>query len=222
MAAALPAVLGFAVAAGPAHAATSVSVRVEGAAKNLLAATSVTPPTSGSITKGGAPAGACRESTAAGALDVATHHNWGGKFGSFGIEVDTILGTTLNDKTAYWGFFVNDRFASKGVCGTPLKPGEQLLFAQISLKSKATPLPLVLKAPASATVGKPFAVKAFVFEGKGNKTKPVAGVHFAGISGSTNAQGVATLTPSRAGKLSLVGSATGVIRSAAATVDVTR
>jgi hypothetical protein len=216
---AMPAALGL--IAVPAVAATSVSVRVEGVSKTLVSRT-VTAPTTGSITKGGAPKGACKASTAAGALDVATHHHWGGKFGSFGIEVNTILGTTLNDRTAYWAFFVDDRFASKGVCATPSKPGEQLLFAPVSLKSKTTPLPLVLKAPAHATAGAPFTVKAFVFPEKGNATRPVAGVRFAGMSGATNARGIAHLTVSRPGTASLVGSGKGVIRSAAATVDVTR
>jgi hypothetical protein len=209
-------------ATAPALARTSVSVRVEGATRTLLTQTTVTPPAGGSITKGGTPPGKCKANTAAGALDVATHHRWGGAYGSFGIEVNEILGTTLDDKTAYWGFFVDDRFASKGVCDTPLKPGEQLLFARVSLKTKQTPLPLVLKAPATATVGTPFTVRAFVYPGKGSATKPVAGIRFSGMHATTDAKGIATLTATHAGRLSLIGSGAGVIRSAAATVVVSR
>jgi hypothetical protein len=222
-AAAVPAAaLGLAAAAaGSAAAATSVSVRVEGA--KTLVATTVTPPSSGSITKGGTPAGACKADSAAGALDLATKHNWGGSYSSgLGIEVNTILGTTYSyAKGAYWGFYVDNHFASKGVCDTALKPGEQLLFARVPAKGK-TPLPLVIKAPATAKVGTPFTVKAYEYPGKGNATKPVAGVTFAGLKGTTNAKGVATLTATRAGKLSLVGSGANVIRSAAATVTVSK
>jgi hypothetical protein len=220
-AAAVPAALGL--AATSAHAATSVSVRVEAGSKTLVTAPNVTPPPSGSITKGGTPKGACKANTAAGALDVVTHHNWDGSYSSgLGIEVNTILGTTYSfSHGAYWGFFVDNRFASKGVCDTALRPGEQLLFARVPAKGKP-PLPLVIKAPAGATAGKPFTVRAFEFPGKGNATKPVAGVHFAGFTATTNAKGVATITTGKTGTLSLVGSGDDVIRSAAVTVDVTK
>jgi hypothetical protein len=216
----VPAALSLA-AAGPALASTSVSVRVEGT-KTLVSKT-VTAPSSGSITKGGTPAGACKANTAAGALDVATDHNWGGSYSSgLGIEVNTILGTTYQfSKGAYWGFYVDDHFASEGVCGTALHSGEQLLFARVPAKGK-TPLPLVVKAPAHAKAGTPFTVKAFDFPGKGNQTKPVAGVRFTGASGTTNAQGIAHLTVSKPGKSTLVGSGAGVIRSAAVTVAVSK
>jgi hypothetical protein len=211
------------LAATSAHAATSVSVRVETGSETLVSAPHVTPPPSGSITKGGTPKGACRANTAAGALDVATHHNWGGSYSSgLGIEVNTILGTTYSfSHGAYWGFYVNNRFASSGVCDTALHPGDQLLFARVPAKG-TPPLPLVLKAPAGATAGKPFTVKAFEFTGKGNATKPIAGAHFAGFKATTNAKGIATITTSTTGTLSLVGSGDHVIRSAAVTVDVTK
>ena len=80
----------------------------------------------------------------------------------------------------------------------------------------------MLSAPAKASVGTPFQVKAFYYPGQGKATKPVKGVSFAGASGTTNAKGEATVTASRAGTLELVGSATGFIRSAADTVTVTQ
>jgi hypothetical protein len=68
-----------AVAAAPAVAfgaqARTVTVRVEGKARTLLMATPVRLG-SGSVTKGGAPKGACSADSEAGALDVATHHRW--------------------------------------------------------------------------------------------------------------------------------------------------
>src|SRR5439155_1094799 len=67
-------------AAPLAAAGTNVTVRVEGAKKTLLPATSASTH-SGWITKAGTPTGKCPASSAAGALDVATSHNWGGKCG---------------------------------------------------------------------------------------------------------------------------------------------
>ncbi len=209
------------VGAAPALAAgTTVSVRVEGVAKTLLAARTVTTPASGSITKDGAPAGSCPATNAAGALNVATHGSWGGKYSSGqGIFVNTILGETdLYTAGHYWELFVDNRVASEGVCDQKLTAGEQLLFAAVP--AKGTEYPLVLKAPRTATVGRPFTVKAFYYPGKGAQTKPVAGVRFPGVKGTTNRQGVGTLTARQAGKLSLVASAKGEIRSAAATVAV--
>jgi hypothetical protein len=60
-------------------AGTRVSVRVEGKNRTLLA-DKVVQTRSGSITKGGAPSGACLASSGQGALDVATHGRWSGKF----------------------------------------------------------------------------------------------------------------------------------------------
>jgi hypothetical protein len=215
-----------AVLAGPALAASpvKVSVRVEGKSKTLLAARSVKTPTSGSITKGGAAKGSCPAGgTAAGALNVATRGKWGGTNSQgFGIEVTTILGET--DKFSaghWWEFFVNDHAASLGICSQKVVPGDQLLFAAVSSKAKAE-FPILLSAPKKATVGKSFAVKASYFPGKSNKSKPLAGVKLKGIKGTTNSKGVATVTASKAGKLSIVGSKRNEIRSAAATIAVSK
>ncbi len=217
-----PAALTLALA-GPAFAAPSVSVRVEGLTKTLLETKTVTAPSTGSITKGGTPAGTCPDDTAAGALDVATHHDWGGTYSSgLGIEVNSILGTAYSySHGSYWAFYVNNRYASSGVCDTALAPGESLLFAAVPAKGK-TPVPLVIRAPKTATAGRPFTVRAVDYPGKGSATKPVSGVSFAGTSTKTNAKGVATLTVSKAETLSLVGSRTGFIRSAAARVTITK
>ncbi len=68
------------VAGAPAAAlaaGTTVSVRVEGLTRTLLA-TKVVHTHSGSITKGGTPSRRLSATTAAGALDVATRHRWSG------------------------------------------------------------------------------------------------------------------------------------------------
>jgi hypothetical protein len=208
--------------AAPAFAApTKVSFRVEGANKTLLAATTVAVPTGGSITKGGTPKGSCPEAgTAAGAFNVATHGDWTGKDFSFGIEVNSILGEKVDNTSRYWELFKNNHVASTGICDLKVQRGDQLLFASVPTRGKQ--YPIVLKAPAKATVGKPFQVTAYDYRGSSNAATPLPGVAFTGVKGTTNLKGVATVTASTAGKLSLVGSKTGEIRSAAATVVVSK
>ncbi len=218
----------------PALAAASpkVSFRVEGASRTLLAPKTLVAPSSGSITKGGTPAGVCPADSAAGALNVATHGDWGGTYSSgLGVEVTNILGTNaLYAKGSYWEFFVNDRAASEGVCDTKLKSGEQLLFAQVPAKGKAE-LPLVVKAPTHVTDGRSFSVKTFVYAGKGAATKPVSGVKFDLVRGAKAAKfrsvkastaGVTSLTPIGSGRVSLVAVAKGEIRSAPFTLDLSK
>ena len=70
------AVSGVALAAGSGPA---VSVQVKTSSKTLLNATGVHGE-KGSITKGKTPKGKCPGSSAAGALDAATHGRWTGKY----------------------------------------------------------------------------------------------------------------------------------------------
>jgi hypothetical protein len=211
------AVLALGIAASAAAAGSGVSVRVEGVKRTLLPAT-VVHGESGSITKGGTPAHSCPGSSGAGDFDAATHHNWGGKYSSgLGIEINTILGEThkFSPTGFYWGIWVNNRFASAGVCDLKLHPGDQLLLAPYP--GKGTIFPIVLSAPGHATAGHAFTVKVTYFPGKG-AAKPISGVAIKG-GGVTNRQGIATVTASRAGKLKLVASRKGYIR-AEATVAV--
>ncbi|MGI8712675.1 MAG: hypothetical protein ACR2NR_05715 [Solirubrobacteraceae bacterium] len=214
------AALGLIASASALGAGTSVSVRIEGLKRTLLPAT-VTQTNAGSITKGGAPAGSCSATTAAGALDVATGHRWDGKYSSgLGIEISQIFDEThtYSPHGYYWSIFVDDHYATAGICALKLHRGEQLLFAPYP--AKGTVFPIVLKAPRTATAGKPFRVKAFYYRGKGNASKPIAGVTFTGVAGATNRQGIATLTARKSGKLTLVGSDQGYVRSAVTTVKV--
>jgi hypothetical protein len=100
-----------------------------------------------------------------------------------------------------------------------VKSGDQLLFANVPAKG-APEFPIVISAPAKATAGTSFQVKASYYPTKSNTAKPLAGVSFKGVKGTTNAKGVATVTATKTGKLSLVGSKAGEIRSAVATVAV--
>jgi hypothetical protein len=220
-AAGVPVAVAAVLAAPALGAGAKVSFRVEGASKTLLPATTVAVPTSGSITKGGTPKGSCPEAgTAAGAFNVATHGDWTGKDFSFGIEVNSILGESVNNRSRYWELFDNDHVANAGICDLKVKRGDQLLFASVPTRGKQ--YPIVLTAPSKATVGKPFQVKAFYYRGASAATTPIPGVSFSGVKGTTNVQGAATVTASKAGKLSLVGSKLGEIRSAAATVVVSK
>jgi hypothetical protein len=220
-AAGVPVAVAAVLAAPALGAGANVSFRVEGASKTLLPATTVAVPTSGSITKGGTPKGSCPEAgTAAGAFNVATRGDWTGKDFSFGIEVNSILGESVNNRSRYWELFDNNHVANAGICDLKVKRGDQLLFASVPTRGKQ--YPIVLKAPSKATVGKPFQVKAFYYRGASAATTPIPGVSFSGVKGTTNVQGAATVTASKTGKLSLVGSKLGEIRSAAATVVVSK
>jgi hypothetical protein len=213
-------VLALVPTAALAAGATTVSVRIEGQSRTLLAPTNVQTH-AGSITKGGAPAGACPATTAAGALDVASKSNWNGKFyTSFNdYLISSILGDTPNTKVGYWGVWVDNRYATVGVCEIKLKRGDTVLFAVDSVKHHEHPLGL--SGPAKATTGHALQLKVVSYSDAG-QAKPIAGAHLTGAGSNvvTNRQGVATITSQRAGKLKLTASDSGYIRSAALTVNV--
>ncbi len=83
----------------------------------------------GWMTKDGTPRGKCPGDTAMGALDVATHGRWTGKYYSSvgGIFVTSILGVKPKGSD-FWELVVNGKVASKGACGVSLARGERLLF----------------------------------------------------------------------------------------------
>jgi len=208
---------GAALAAG----GTRVTVRVEGSTRALLAPTIVRTHT-GSITKGGAPAGVCPATSAAGALDVATHHDWRGTFfSSFNdYEIKTILGDTEGGTKSYWGIWINDVYATTGACEIKLHRGDQLLFAVDSVAHHEHPLGLT--APTSATVGHPFTVKVVSYSDAG-VAKPLAGaqVSGAGVSGVTNRRGILSVSEPHAGTVVLRARRNGYIRAAPVSVRVT-
>lgn len=113
-----------AAAAGP-----KVSVTIIGKSKTLLA-TKTVQTKSGSITRGGAPAGKCPATSAQGALNVATHGKWQGKWYASYREyyITGILGDTEAGKKYYWALYVNGKSSSKGACDVKLKTGDKLVF----------------------------------------------------------------------------------------------
>jgi hypothetical protein len=213
LAASLAVAPGAAIASKPAAPAT---IRIEGKTKTLLATTKAIGET-GSITKGGAAKGACPGDTAQGALDVATHHRWSGKwFGSYNeYEIFTILGDTESGTKSFWEIFVNNVAATSGACEIKLHPGEQLLFATVPVKG--TDYPSGLTAPATAKVGHAFTAKVVGYNAKG-KAAPLAGAVVDGKK--TNAHGLVQIVPTKKGTLKLQATRKGYIRSASVQVKV--
>ena len=211
----------LAIAAPALGAGSRVTVRVEGLKRTLLPATAAHAE-SGSITKAGTPKGSCPGSSAAGYFDSATHHNWSGTYSSgLGVEVTKVLGEThkFSAKGYYWGIWVNDRFASTGLCDLKLKPGDELLLAPAP--GSGTAYPIVLSAPAKAKVNQPFIVKASYFKAAKGKATALAGVKVTDGVKTTDTHGATTVTAHKAGKLTLVATLKGDIR-AEATVTVSK
>lgn len=205
-----------AAASGPA-----VSVRVEGLKRTLLAPT-VVHLHAGSLTRFGAPTGACPADSGAGALDVASHHRWVGTWStSFSdYEITSILGEAhAFSSKDFWEIFVNNVAASSGACALKLHAGQQLTFAAVP--QSGVEFPIAIKAPASATVGRTFTVTVVAFDAKG-KSRPLAGatVTVAGHSGKTDSHGTVPLTPNHAGTFTLTAAHRGYIRAAPVRVRV--
>ncbi len=211
-------VLCLALAANAFAAGTQVSVRIEGKSHTLLP-TTVVHTHAGSITKGGAPAGTCPATSAAGALDVATHGRWDGSYSTKYAELSltSIFGETwsFSQKKYYWGIWINNHYASAGMCQIALHRSDQVLFAVDSDTRHEHPLGLT--APRRASTRHAFNVKVVSYSDAG-LAKPLAGVRLDGAV--TNRSGIAKITDKRAGKLTLTASRTGYIRSAPTIVSV--
>ena len=112
-----------------AMAAPKVSITIQGRTKTLLA-TKTVQTKSGWITRDGAPSGRCSAESAQGALNLATHGDWKGKWYSSYHEyfITGILGDNETTKKYYWAFYVNGKASSKGACDVMLKAGDRLLF----------------------------------------------------------------------------------------------
>ncbi|HET9125718.1 MAG TPA: hypothetical protein VFN65_12625 [Solirubrobacteraceae bacterium] len=228
--------LPLASSASAASSSPPVTVRVEGPTRTLLPARTVTAPTSGWVRKGGTPTGTCPADSAAGALRAATRGRWNGTFfKGLGIDVTTLLGMKLSfSRGSYWGFYVDGRVASRGICETKLVRGESLLFAPVPAKGR-TPMPILVHAPRTVVAGRAFEVRAFVHVGAGSTTRPAAhprvrwtiagrtqGRRARLIESSSGRRGVLRLrlTGVASGRLMLVVSARGEIRSAAQAIRV--
>jgi uncharacterized protein DUF4430 len=213
----------LALAVAPAAAfAAKVSVRIEGASKTLQPARTVSTP-SGSITKFGAPSGACPAASALGALNTATHGKWKGKFYTSYNDflISSILTETPSAKKGYWGIWVDNKYATTGACEVRLKAGDNVLFAVDSIKKHEHPLGII--APRSAKAGTPFTVKVVSYSDRGKAT-PLAGarVRGGGLNLVTGKHGTVPVADGAATALTFTAADTGFIRSAPATVKVTR
>lgn len=204
-----------------AAAGTKVTVRVEGLSKTLLAPTAVHTH-SGWITKDGTPHGSCPDTSAAGALDVATHHNWAGINDSFGLEVTSIFGEThtFAAKKDFWEIFIDNKPAESGACALRLHRGTKLLFAAVS--QTGTAYPLAIRAPRTAKAGHRFNVKVVWFNAKGH-AEPLAGaaVSLHGKGVKTKANGIVGITESSPGTIVIRASHPGDVRAVPARVKVT-
>ncbi len=196
--------------------APKVTVRIEGKSRTLLSATTVQTH-SGSITRGGAPRGACPASSAQGALNSSTKGRWSGKYESSfkSYFVTKILGDTESGTKTFWELLVNDVPSQAGACGTKLHRGDKVLFAVVTATGP-TAFPIQVTAPSTGVVGQKIDVKAVAYDAKG-KAKPLAAavVKVGSQTAHTNSAGIASFTPSHTGTLKVRASKTGYIRDEA-------
>ena len=190
-----------ALAAPATAAALPVHVRVEGAKKTLLPDTRVTTNAGRIVGLTGSPT--CSGGSGLGALDAATRGRWGGSYdaGFSDYLVDRVLGEH-HTGNSFWGFFVNDGFASTGLCGYTPKAGDEILIA--ASPASGTTLPLDITAPEQAKAGKAFRVKVTRTTSAG-AVKPAGGalVKGSGLRGRTNGAGRVRLVAEHAGRVEL-------------------
>lgn len=214
-----------AIAAATASAAAHVTLRIEGATRTLLQTTTVTVPTHGSISKFGAPAGACPASHYAGVIDRATRGHWAGtwstQFGDY--ELNSLLGETHTFSSGvYWATWRNNRYTTLGICQQPVSNGDHLLI--YADPTAADISPLALRTPHRVRAGRAFRVQVVSFNGSNGKASPVAGASVRGGSAvaTTDRTGHATVTLAHAGHGTLRAVATGHVRSETERVSVSR
>jgi len=112
----------LAASAGP-----SVTVQIKNGTRTL--SSGAVHGETGWITKDGTPKGKCSGASALGALDAATHGKWTGKYyASVGGIFLTSIDGVKPKSPHYWGFYVNGKSSSVGVCAVKLHAGQKLLF----------------------------------------------------------------------------------------------
>jgi hypothetical protein len=177
-------------------------VRVEGAGATLLPQTLVQTNNAKSVR-----GQTCSGSSAAGALNVATHGEWDGSFSSSlkDFFVTSILGESPSGNN-FWTLWVNGRSSTTGACSTQLHPGDHELWFDCVADANfnCTNNPLALSVPASVRRGRKATVTVTQLDGNGHGT-PVAGaaVSGGGVAAVTNATGQATFVPIASGVISL-------------------
>src|SRR5579862_8916328 len=194
-----------AASAGATAPAPTLTVRVEGSTSTLQLPTSVTLKP-GNVNSDGVAGHTCSGLTAAGAIELATHGNWKGTWSKslHGYFISAVDGLALPATGAeYWAFWVDDAPASQGICGYQPKPGDSILFFPDCYGKKCPPNDGVLgvKAPATATAGRPASVTVTAYSDTAGKPSPKVGatVAGAGARAKTAAGGVATITFTKPG-----------------------
>jgi hypothetical protein len=153
-----------AAAGGPA----TVTVRIQGLNETLLPQTEVTT----NATPIAVEKLTCEGTTAGGALFDATGGRWVAKESSLGVELLGLEGLNFEEFSKnpgiFWGFWLNGKAASNGVCGQSIASGDHIvMFPQCyetgpMCASKTAPdhfLTIAAPEPASANVGQPVQVK---------------------------------------------------------------
>jgi len=110
---------------------------------------------------------------------------------SFGLGICAIGGVEASGE-GYWQLRVNHQTSEVGGDSVKLKRGDSVLW-YLTPGYEASTEELWLKAPRRARSGKPFAVRVFAYDEKGNR-KPVAGVRVSGATRRTNAAGRTVVT----------------------------
>jgi hypothetical protein len=200
-------------AAGP-----TVSVRVEGAKKTLLAPRTVT--LSGKSVPGNAE---CGPTSAGAALEQATHGGW--DRGSF---VTTLLGESHDySQNDFWAEWIDRGSGYKyggGICADQLQPGDQLLMLVDQPpygEGSEAEVPLNLKGgPKHAVTGKRVTLRVMgtvlrSFDPGAGATVPIAGatVTGGGQTAVSNARGRVTLRFAKARTVKLKAAKAGDVPS---------
>ena len=115
----------------------------------------------------------------------------------FGLAICGVGGDVGKGATS-WYLKVNHKSLMVSGDAAKIHAGDEVLWALVKSDPKtfAYPDELALVAPARATAGKPFTVRAYSYDEKG-KRRPASGVRVTGASGPTGADGRATVTLSR-------------------------
>jgi len=220
-AAALTTAVEGAGAANASAGSAAITVRVEGPSSTLLPA-SVVSLTGAKVSKNGVAADSCAGTSAAGALQAATHGDWNGTWSESyrSYFLTSIEGLRFPASGAtYWAFWVNDAPSAEGICSYKPKPGDSLLFFPDCYGKSCPPNGgvLGLKAPAVAVVGTPFTVSVTAYsDAKGAPSKAVGATVSAGaVTAKTGPAGTATLKLARAGTLTLEVTAPHAVRDEA-------
>ncbi len=113
---------------------------------------------------------------------------------SFGLGLCGVGGNLQKQEGPFWYLTVNHVNPEVGGEAAKLHAGDEVVWYLAA--SYPYPEELALSAPATARVGRPFAVRVFSYNEKGRRS-PAAGVRVTGASGTTDAGGRASVKLSK-------------------------